>query len=69
MRSIADRASRKMHKTADSTNDYDKAPGMDSYLDTTRRTKLKVDDFLFRYEMEQADKKEKDGGWIPFETY
>ncbi len=69
MRSIADRASRKMHKTADSTNDYDKAPGMDSYLDTTRRTKLTVDDFLFRYEMEQADKKEKDGGGIPFETY
>ena len=37
-------ASRKMRKTADETNDYDKDPGLDQYLDVTQKTSMKVDE-------------------------
>ena len=52
-------------------NDFDKAPGMDSYLDTSRGTKLKVDDFLVRRETNRKDdeKEEKEEYGIPFELY
>ncbi|MCR4703368.1 MAG: hypothetical protein K5665_06870 [Saccharofermentans sp.] len=53
---IGDRASYKIHKTVDVVNDFDKAPGMDSYLDPTHRINLTVDDYLFRHELEQKDK-------------
>ena len=69
VRNIADRASHKIHKTVDVVNDYDKAPGMEAYLDTTHRTNLTVDDFLFRHELEQADKRDREEGNIPFEQY
>ena len=59
LRKIGERASAKVHETADSVNDYDKAPGMDSYLDTTHRTELEVDDYLFRLELDAADIKER----------
>lgn len=60
VRLIADHASNKIHKTVDSVNDFDKAPGMDSYFDTTRGTKLSVDEYNFRHELEQDDARAKD---------
>jgi predicted RNA-binding Zn-ribbon protein involved in translation (DUF1610 family) len=57
--SAADHASNKIHKTVDSVNDFDKAPGMDSYLDTTRGTKLSVDEYNYRHELEQEDEKKR----------
>ena len=55
IRSIGGKTSRKIHETVDVVNDFDKAPGMDSYLDTTRGTKLSVDEYNFRFELEQDD--------------
>ena len=62
---IADRASNRIHKTVDAVNDFDKAPGMDSYLDTTKRTNLTVDNYSYHHEMEQEDRKRKNMG-LPF---
>lgn len=55
-RKIAYQASDKIHETINETNEYDKTPGMDSYLDTTHRTDLKVDEYRFLHELEDADK-------------
>ena len=72
---IGDRASHKIHKTVDVVNDFDKAPGMDSYLDPTRRINLTVDDYLFRHELEQKDKiwrkerEEEEEINLPFDLY
>ena len=60
LRKAADSISQKIHETVDVVNDFDKAPGMDTYLDTTHRTNLTIDDFLYRYEMEHQDKKERE---------
>ncbi|MBR3340788.1 MAG: hypothetical protein IKG30_04120 [Clostridiales bacterium] len=57
--SVADHASNKIHKTVDSVNDFDKAPGMDSYLDTARGTKLSVDEYNYRHELEQDDERKR----------
>jgi len=71
LRKIGYRASSRIHKSVDTVNDFDKAPGMDSYLDTSRGTKLKVDDFLVRRETNRKDdeKEEKEEHGIPFELY
>lgn len=69
LRKIADHTSCKIHKTVDESNDFDKAPGMASYLDTTRGTRLKVDDYRFRIELDQDDKEEKEEFELPFELY
>ena len=66
---IADRASHKIHKTVDVVNDFDKAPGMNTYLDTTRGTKLKVDNYMFSHELNKDDKEEKAEFDIPFDLY
>ena len=66
---IADRASQEIHKTVDVVNDYDKAPGMDAYLDKAHRTNLTVDDYLFRLEMDRDDKEEREEKHLPFEQY
>jgi hypothetical protein len=55
-RKLAYRASDKIHETVNEINEYDKTPGLDSYLDTTHRTDLKVDEYLFLHELEDADK-------------
>ena len=60
MHSIADRTSRRIHTTVDAVNDFDKAPGMDAYLDSSRGTKLNVDDFLVRREYDKEDERDKE---------
>lgn len=65
LRRAADRASLKIHKTADLTNDFDKAPGIDTYLDTTRRTEIKVDDFLVRREFDSRNAADDEYGGFP----
>lgn len=55
---IADKAYNKIHETVDTSNDFDKAPGMDVYLDTAHRTKLSVDEYLFRLELDKDDQEE-----------
>lgn len=60
MHMISERTSRKIHTTVDVVNDYDKAPGMDSYFDPSRGTKLKVDDFLVRREYDKEDERDKE---------
>ena len=67
--SAAERASHKIHETVDVVNDFDKAPGMDMYLDTTRGTKLNVDEYSFRHELEQKDAKEKTESDFHFELF
>ena len=69
LRKISYRASEKIHKTVDEINDFDKAPGMSSYLDTSRRTKLTVDNYSFRQELDEKDRKEKEEFDLPFELY
>ena len=69
LRKISYRASKKIHKTVDEINDFDKAPGMSSYLDTSRRTKLTVDNYSFRQELDEKDRKEKEEFDLPFEIY
>lgn len=59
LRRIAYRSSQKIHDTVDVVNDFDKAPGTDSYLDRKYRTELKVEDYLFDYELDEADRKEQ----------
>ena len=67
---FAKHASRGIHKTADPVNDFDKDPGLDSYLDTTRPTNLKTDDFLLRHEdIYEDEEKEKEHIDVPFELY
>jgi predicted RNA-binding Zn-ribbon protein involved in translation (DUF1610 family) len=58
VRKIADRASHKIHETVDVVNDFDKAPGMEAYLDKSRGTKMNVEDYLYRHELNQTDKRE-----------
>lgn len=60
LRAVAKRASKKIHSTVDAVNDFDKAPGLESYLDTTQHTKINVEDYLFHYELNDADQKEKE---------
>ena len=57
MHSIADHASRRIHSAVDEVNDYDKAPGMDTYLDSSRGTKIEVDDYLVPREYDKEDVK------------
>ena len=65
IRKIGGRTSHKIHETVDVVNDFDKAPGMDSYLDTTRGTKLTIDEYNFHFELERAeDKARGDDGTI-----
>ena len=59
IRKIADRASQKIHETADVVNDFDKAPGMEIYLDKSHGTKMEVEDYLFHQELEDNDKKRR----------
>ncbi|MBE7072367.1 MAG: hypothetical protein E7383_06435 [Ruminococcaceae bacterium] len=61
IRSVGERTSRKIHDTVDVVNDFDKAPGMDSYLDTTRGTKLTIDEYNFHFELERAEDKARGG--------
>ena len=49
--SISDR----IHRKADASNDFDKAPGLDAYLDTKHLTKLSVDEYIFRLELDEDD--------------
>ena len=42
---------------------------MSSYLDTSRRTKLTVDNYSFRQELDEKDRKEKEEFDLPFELY
>ena len=67
LRSVTERTSRKIHETVDVVNYFDKAPGMDSYLDTVRGTKLTVDEYNFRIELDQADGKARADGGISFD--
>ena len=68
---LAKQASKTIHKTADPVNDFDKDPGLKAYLDTTRKTDLKVDDFLIRREdmSEDKQKEEEKEITLPFEMY
>ena len=72
IRPLAERASNKLHEKIDNVNDFDKAPGMEAYLDKTRRVELKV---LERragvYDKEDPDneKDDKDEITLPFELY
>ena len=59
IRKIGGRTSHKIHETVDVVNDFDKAPGMDSYLDTTHKTELKVEDYRFHQDLEFEDKKKR----------
>ena len=68
VRKIGDRAYNKVHKAVDASNDFDKAPGMNTYLDTTHLTKLSVDDYLFSQELKNA-KEEEDEVPLPFDVY
>ena len=67
IRSIGERTSQRIHDTVDVVNDFDKAPGMDSYLDTTRGTKLTVDEYNFRFELERAEDKARGDDGTPFD--
>ena len=49
--SISDR----IHRKADASNDFDKAPGLDAYLDTKHLTKLSVDEYIFRLELDEDE--------------
>ena len=46
IRAVAGHASDKIHKTADVVNDFDKAPGLDTYIDADRPSGLKIEDHL-----------------------
>ena len=68
-RSALERASRKIHETTDETNDFDKAPGMDPYLDRTRRVKLRVfERYGGVYEKDGSDD-EDDEITLPFDLH
>ena len=67
IRRIGEKTSRKIHETVDVVNDFDKAPGMDSYLDATRGTKLSVDEYNFHFELDQDDNMARGDSGIPFD--
>ena len=73
IRGAANIGSRTIHKVADEVNDFDKDPGIDSYVDKTRHTELKmVDSFI--HHREYYDKRDDDDDNKPefgdfFETY
>ena len=57
---VADGVSKTIHKTADPANDFDKDPGLDRYLDTTRKVTFTSDEQFFRREGRQyADDEEE----------
>ena len=70
---VAKIGSHAIHKTADAVNDFDKDPGLNAYLDTTKRTDLKMVDFVLRhreyYDERRDDEEEKVGLGDFFETY
>lgn len=47
---VAGGVSKTIHKTADPANDFDKDPGLDRYLDTTRKVTFNSDEEYFRRE-------------------
>lgn len=69
LRAVADHASQKIHNTVDLVNDFDKAPGMDSYLDTTRRTNLDIDEYMFHHDLERKDSEERGEFGLPIDLY
>ena len=72
MRKIGDRAYTKVHKAVDASNDFDKAPGMKTYHDPTHKTKLSVDDYLFRLELKDGkteDEEDENEIHLPFDLY
>lgn len=72
VRGVATVGSKKIREKADASNDFDKDPGLERYLDTTRRTDLKVHAVPKRVRSYYLDGKEdKDDDWpeIDFEVY
>ena len=72
VRGVADAGSKNIQEKADASNDFDKDPGLERYLDTTRRTDLKVHAVPKRVRSYYLDGKEdKDDDWpeIDFEVY
>ena len=47
---VAGGVSKTIHKTADPANDFDKDPGLDRYLDTSRKVTFNSDEEYFRRE-------------------
>ena len=70
---VAKLGSHVIHKRADVVNDFDKDPGLNAYLDTSKRTDLKMVDFVLRhreyYDEKRDDEEEKEGFGSFFETY
>ena len=57
---VAGGVSKTIHKKADPANDFDKDPGLDRYLDTTRKVTFTSDEQFFRREGRQyADDEEQ----------
>lgn len=52
IKAVGSRASDKIHKTVDVVNDFDKAPGIDTYLDTARSTDLKIEEYSYAFELD-----------------
>ena len=49
-RRTAGEISRHIHTRADDFNDFDKDPGLNQYLDTTRKSSFVIDEFLLRHQ-------------------
>ena len=71
VRGIANAGSRTIQKKAEASNDFDKDPGLERYLDTTRHTDLKINGVPKRVRSYYLDGKEdkEDGLEINFEGY
>ena len=70
---VAKLGSKAIHKRADEVNDFDKDPGLSVYLDTSKRSDLKMVDFVLRhreyYDERRDDEEEERGLGDLFETY
>lgn len=73
VRGVAKLGSKTIHNTADEVNDFDKDPGLDAYLDKSRRADLKMVDFFLRHREYYDERRDEDDDRFEFgdffETY